>query len=232
MWAAAVQLGAEAKYLVTRVGTRCSARTIQRLNSAVNYLAVGQWMKEREFVGFPRFDRRDRVFEYAARPWRDQPVLYLEFGVWKGDSLRVWSELLRHPESVLHGFDTFEGLPERWNLQTGRGQFSTDGAVPEIDDPRVTFFKGLFEDTLLSYEPPRHDRLIVNVDSDLYSSAATVLRSLEDRIVPGTLLYFDEFNDRTHELKAFDEFLERTGTSFRVVAANTSLANVMFERVA
>lgn len=200
------------------------------LDAAVNYLSVGRWMQDKGFGGFPRFARRERVFEFAAARCLDKGVLYLEFGVYKGESIRYWSQLLNNDRSFLHGFDTFEGLPERWNYAVGPGVFSTNGVVPKIDDDRVTFFKGPFDETLPLYVAPPHEQLIVNVDSDLYSSAATVLRSLESLITPGTLIYFDEFCDRMHELKAFDEFLTRTAMSFRVVAATRALNHIMFER--
>ena len=80
-----------------------------------------------------------------------------------------------------------------------------------IPDPRVRFYKGWFSETLPDYRPPEHDRLIVNIDSDLWQSATTVLRHFRDLIVPGTILYFDEFSDPANELKAFDEFVQPPG---------------------
>ena len=35
-----------------------------------------------------------------------------------------------------------------------KGLFSTNGQPPQIDDPRVKFFKGWFEETLPHYRPP------------------------------------------------------------------------------
>jgi len=48
---------------------------------------------------------------------RDKKVLYMEFGVAYGASIRYWSRELKNPTSVFHGFDSFEGLPEtRWPM--------------------------------------------------------------------------------------------------------------------
>ena len=189
-------------------------------------------MRERGFQFGRRCDSREAVFAAIAAEVSDENVLYLEFGVFEGESMRFWSRTLRHPDAHLHGFDSFEGLPEAWTRGHGRGRFSTDGRVPEIDDPRVRFFKGLFEETLPTYEPPRHDRLLINVDSDLYSSADVVLTTLEPFIVPGTYVYFDEFHDRHHELRAFGELLERSKATFRAVAASKDLQHVAFQRTA
>jgi len=40
----------------------------------------------------------------------------------------------------------------------------------------------------------------------------------------------DEFCDRMHELKAFDEFLNETGMKFRALGATKTLEHVAFER--
>ena len=220
-----------AKSALVRLGARCSRRTIHRLNAAVNYLEVGRWMHERGFEPDRRFARREELFDAVAAEVADERVLYLEFGVFEGEATRYWSSLLRHPEARLHGFDSFEGLPEDWSFVEGRGHFSTNGHLPEIADERVRFFKGWFEDTLPRYEPPEHDRLVVNVDCDLYSSAALVLETLEPLVVPGAFVYFDEFHHRHHELRAFDEFLERTGARFDAVAATPDLNHVVFRRL-
>lgn len=196
----------------------------------VNYLSVGQWLRARGFEP-RRVGSREDVFRAIAGNVGDRRVLYLEFGVFQGESMRVWSALLRHPEAQLHGFDSFEGLPEEWSLEEGAGHFSTNGRTPEFDDSRIRLYKGWFEDTLPGYEPPPHDALVVNVDSDLYSSAALVLEHVGPHLRPGSFLYFDEFNHREHELRAFDEFLRKTGMRFEIVAATPELSQVAFRRI-
>jgi hypothetical protein len=218
------------KELLTRVGARLPTRSTRALNAVVNYLEVGRWLKERGFVVPSRYDSRGEVFAAVAREVDQQSVLYLEFGVHEGDSLREWSRLLTHPETKLHGFDSFEGLPETWSFVEGVGHFSTSGVVPTFADPRIEIFKGWFDDTLPAYSPPPHDRLVVAIDADLYSSARVVLDTLTEAIVPGTFVYFDEFHDRAHELRAFSDFLDRTGFVFRLFAATSELSHVAFVR--
>jgi hypothetical protein len=220
------------KQALTRVGASFPAVGLRALNGAVNYLEVGKWMRAHGFEPGRRFESREDLFREIAEAVGDHAVLYLEFGVHEGESMRTWTRLLRHPESALHGFDSFEGLPERWSHEEGVGHFSTQGHVPTFDDPRVQIFPGWFDQTLPSYDPPRKERLIVAVDSDLYSSAALVLDTLSERIAPGTFLYFDEFHDRAHELRAFSDFLERTGYTFRLFGATRELTHVAFVREA
>jgi hypothetical protein len=73
---------------------------------------------------------------------------------------------------------------------------------------------------------------VLNFDADLYSPTVAVLNSLEHAIVPGTYIYFDEFNHQFHELRAFDEFIKRTGMNFKVLGATRTLEHVLFQREA
>ncbi|MDH4188472.1 MAG: TylF/MycF family methyltransferase [Nitrospira sp.] len=134
----------------------------------------------------------------------------------------------RDPGAILHGFDSFEGLPEESGPWT-KGQFGTNGRIPHTEDPRVRFFKGWFNEVLPTYSLPPHEVLVINMDADLYSSTIFVLRQLRPNIKQGTLIYFDEMNHPEHEPRAFDEFIAESGLKFRVVSADKTLAFVMFE---
>lgn len=220
------------KYWLTRAGELVSPRMIYNLDSIVNYLEVGRWMRANGYEITRRVDRREELFDIVAARVGSADVLYMEFGVYRGDSTRYWAKLLRNPRSKLHGFDSFEGLPESWLPHRPKGHFSLRGEVPQIDDPRVHFFRGWFEQTLPSYACPTRDVLVLNFDADLYSSTIFVLNTLEGEIVPGTYIYFDEFNHRLHELRAFREFTERTGMKCSLVGATRWLAHVLFQRIA
>ena len=142
------------KLLATRTGACLPRSTLARLSTFLNYLYTGRWMKEHQFSPRAHVKSRVELTYHIAKSIADEEVLYLEFGVWKGDSMRRWSKLLRNRASRLHGFDSFEGLPEEWDdhgstgLPLRKGHFSTHGALPQISDTRVKFFKGWFEETL------------------------------------------------------------------------------------
>lgn len=216
------------KHLLTRVGEGLSAGTIHNLNAFINYLEVGRWMRDKGYRPRYRLAEKDQFWRLLADKIGDCVVLYLEFGVWRGETTRAVANHLRHPRTALHGFDSFEGLPENWNIGAEAGCFSTKGLAPELDDPRVRFHKGWFHQTLPGFVLPPHEVLVINLDADLYSSTIYVLDQLRDAIVPGTYLYFDEFSDRHHELRAFDEFLARTSLRFELVAATSPLDKVLF----
>lgn len=217
-----------AKQALTVAGARLPERAITQVQASVNYLRLGRTLREHGY-NFPRrLASREQVWQSILTRVRDRRVLYLEFGVAYGESMRFWASELSHPGAMLHGFDSFEGLPESigpWR----KGQFASDGAAPAIGDTRVRFFKGWFQETLPTYKVPEHEVLVVNMDADLYSSTVYVLRFLREHIRPGTFVYFDELNHVDHEWRAFCEFRSETGLEFKAVAADRSLAFAAFE---
>ena len=175
--------------MLTGLGA-CTPRSFGwTLDMAVRYIRLGRWMADHHFKLQRRARDKNAVFDAVINQVREKKVLYLEFGVFQGASMRYWSRELKHPESVLHGFDSFEGLPESWSYLP-EGAFTTDGRVPAVDDARVKFFKGWFDEVLPNYHLPEgsFDTLIINVDADLYSSTACILRHLRSSIRPGTFL--------------------------------------------
>ncbi len=221
------------KQLLTACGAQISAGTLHRLQMVVNYLRLGRWMKANGFRTKRRVANRAAVFAAVADRVRDRPVLYLEFGVYRGASMRYWSGALRHPESRLHGFDSFEGLPEDFDVDGPyvKGTFDLQGASPRIDDPRVRFFKGRFAEVLPSYRLPAHEVLVIVLDADLYTSTRYVLRQLQPQITPGAFLFLGDLSRPEHEPRAFREFMAESGLRFRVVAASYSLNAAFFECV-
>jgi hypothetical protein len=216
------------KYLLTLIGARFSNHALVQTQAFVNYLRIGRWMRDRGFLFSDRVSSREEVWAAMITKVRDQKVLYLEFGVAYGESMQFWSLELKSPTSALHGFDSFEGMPEQggpWR----KGQFDNGGAVPKSDDPRVSFFKGWFDQVLPSYALPAHDVLVINMDADLYSSTIYVLNHLRPHIKPGTLIYFDEMNHVDHEPRAFDQFTSQNSRKFRPICADRTLAHVSFE---
>lgn len=207
-----------AKRVLAHAGMLLPAQAVQGIRVASGYLAVGSWVRERGYSDAPRATSRYQVFDAMLELVRDEPVVYLEFGVFEGASLRYWSAGLRHPDSVLVGFDSFEGLPETFDSAYPMGQFDRGGEPPVIDDDRVSFQVGWFDDTLPQFQVPEGKRLVLVLDADLYSATKLVLETLDERIVEGTLIYFDELSRIDHEPAAFDDYVRKSGKSFAAVA--------------
>ena len=147
-----------------------------------------------------------------------QHGLCAEFGVYRGKSLRAIRDCL-DVNIPLYGFDSFEGLPEQWN-GFGVGSFRTS-IRPDL--PNTHLVIGRFEDTVPSFAKANHQNVsFFHIDCDLYSSTMTVLMGFADRIVPGTVILFDEIfgysGYEEHEYRAFCEFIDQTGKKFEAIA--------------
>ncbi len=137
-------------------------------------------------------------------------TLFLEFGVYKGDSINYIS---RFTGGNVHGFDCFLGLPEFWRPNHPKGEFDLSGNLPEVNS-NVILIKGYFNDTLEEFLK-KENKLIsfCHIDSDLYSSAKYVLNTIYPFLTPDAIIVFDElvnfdyFNGPNSELKALNEFI-------------------------
>jgi len=186
----------------------------------------------------PRFRARNEVHEYINSNYfgnGKEPVDYLEFGVYQGASVKLWSEINKNPASRFFGFDSFEGLPEAWRRGFDKGAFDVGGAIPDIKDVRAQFIKGWFQESL----PPFLDnfsaerRLLIHNDSDLYSATLYCLTTLDCHkfLKPGTIVIFDEFGDPSHEFRALNDYASAFGKKWKIIAAtfNFWTAAVEFE---
>ena len=162
----------------------------------------------------------------------------LEFGVHTGRSINIIADILK--DKTIHGFDSFEGLPEDWAMTNGefhnpntikrkKGYFSLD-ELPEVRD-NVRLWKGWFDKTIPQYieEIKPQQIAFLHIDGDLYSSARTNLFELEKYIVKDTIICFDEFYPfgrkkyerwEENEFKALKEWTIEFDREFEVISRN------------
>lgn len=146
--------------------------------------------------------------------------LYCEFGVFSGSTINF---IAARTDSTVHGFDSFEGLPENWRDGFPAGTFEMNG-LPRVAD-NVELHKGWFSDSLPVFAKNHPGpAAFLHFDADLYSSTKDIFDSLGDRIVPGTVMVFDEFfaypGWRDGEFKAFMEFVEEYQVEFEYLTYN------------
>jgi len=140
--------------------------------------------------------------------------LVLEFGVRFGNTIRQIAKLA---DQQVHGFDSFEGLPEEWHHEP-KGSYTTKGVIPTVPK-NVKLHVGWFEESLPKFLDEYSGFVrFVNIDCDIYSSTKTVLDLLAPRIVSGTVIVFDEYIGNEHwredEFKAFQEVVARNGWAY------------------
>lgn len=158
--------------------------------------------------------------------------LNIELGVYNGVTIGCLATA--RPELEFHGFDSFEGLPEDWDMGQKRVDskaFDRKGELPEVPD-NVMLYKGWFNETLEPFVDEQMKPIsFLHVDCDIYSSTAYALELFNNDIKPGTIIRFDElacwrnvFGEaspsgkanrvmyttwKDHEWKAMNEWLEK-----------------------
>ena len=138
----------------------------------------------------------------------DKKICFIEFGVYQGYSIKYFCKKNTHQDSIFIGLDTFTGLPEQWN-DAPKNTFNAKGSMPLINDHRVTFIKGIFQDTIKELEEKNlkinDHHLIVHYDADLYSSTIFTLTQI-DRLKKNYIAIFDEFI--SHEIRALYNYMQ------------------------
>jgi|TARA_B100000925_G_C21937375_1_gene442976 hypothetical protein len=160
----------------------------------------------------------DRYMEKFSIP-RDG--YWFEFGVHTGATINTLSSFC----DKIYGFDSFEGLPEYWDVGYPKGKFKLN-THPKVKD-NVELVVGWFDETLPKFiEENNIDKInFINIDCDLYQSTKTVFKNLGKYIRPGTYIYFDEFLVKTspiednNEAKAFAEFLDEYNLDYDIISS-------------
>jgi hypothetical protein len=135
---------------------------------------------------------------------------YLEFGVFTGGTISYIAR--RIGTRTIHGFDSFEGLPEAWSgFNLGGKAFDVKGRLPRVPN-NVRLHQGFFDASLPEWLNDNPGPVaFIHIDCDLYSSTKTVLELLAPRLANGTVILFDEYFNypgwEQHEFKAFQEFV-------------------------
>ncbi|RYD57051.1 MAG: class I SAM-dependent methyltransferase [Sphingobacteriales bacterium] len=156
------------------------------------------------------YSDREKLYSHVSKliDLQNRAIQYYEFGVASGASFRWWLKENKNPASEFYGFDTFEGLPEDWHFYK-KGDMSF--GIPQVDDERAHFFKGLFQDTVPGFirETTPHNNAVkvLHMDADLYSSTLYVLTYFAPYLNEGDVIFFDEFNVPNHEFAAWNDFV-------------------------
>ncbi len=162
------------------------------------------------------FEHRFGLLKYALSKIEAEG-LFLEFGVAEGESIRETARL--KPGQPIHGFDSFEGLPEDWaGTSSLQGKFSRRGKLPPVP-PSVTLHQGWFDATVPPFAAQHPGKIaFLHVDCDIYSSTKCIFDQLGARLQVGSVILFDEYfnypNWQQHEFKAFQEYVAASGLQY------------------
>jgi hypothetical protein len=173
---------------------------------------------EEHLAGAMLFDDRKKLWNFALA--RVQPGgLCCEFGVYKGESLKHFAEVLAGNGSSIHGFDSFEGLKEDWHGTQGlRGDLDVGGRLPVVP-PNAHLIKGWFDKTVPEFLAQNKGHFsFLHFDADTYESTRLLFDLVGSRIRTGTVIVFDEYfgvpNWRNGEFRAWQEYVARAGVHY------------------
>lgn len=202
------------------------------------------WLYSSWEPGTPYFDMvmdsaLQAEFMYArdlisSAAFKEIPGIIVEFGVFEGQ----WIEQLAEAQELtsmhrdIWGFDSFEGLPDttEHDLECwSEGQYSADyeGVKKRLkceQRPYIHLVKGWFSESFKQPEVQSIEQIaFARVDCDLYEPAVECLEYLENRLVDGAILVFDDWtwNLDKGETKAFREWVEKgCGLQFEFLCYN------------
>lgn len=158
---------------------------------------------------------------------------YAEFGVFKGDTFSYACNHLSplFPDMHFYAFDSFEGLPkpkgvdaeggysssfQESDFKYDKSHFLKNLRSKGVNLNKVTAVEGWFDESLKPEKAQEYNIENISVawiDCDLYESTVPVLQFLTNKILPGSVIIFDDWrcfrNDPNYgEQRACTEWLE------------------------
>jgi len=178
------------------------------------------------FLNILKYTEREMMLWDAIRFVKANKVQgdYWEFGVYKGDSFIMAYDFARRESLAMKfiAFDSFQGLPvtdEGGCFFKGQYDCSMDAFDKRLKRAKVrdaVGIEGFYSESLSialqeQFHLEKRKIAIVNIDSDLYSSAVEVLRFIGPFLQEGSIIMFDDWYaygklPRAGEQKAFDEW--------------------------
>jgi O-methyltransferase len=206
------------------------SKAVDTINRNAELMAA---IRDFESQGVEKFDDRNQLYTAMNQRLGNSAIAYLEFGVWKGETLAAWTKLNTNEASRFYGFDSFEGLPEDWGHAFGttrKGTFGTDGVMPTVADNRVTFVKGWFQHTLRNFlaDTPLIHPIVLHNDSDLHSSTQYTLSMLDPFLQAGDIVIFDEYEAAAHEYLAWQQYQRAFMREAKCIASSDQWTQAAF----
>jgi O-methyltransferase len=190
-------------------------------------------------AGSRLIEEKHAFYDYINQAATD-PYVYLEFGVFEGDSIKYFASVNQQPQTSFYGFDCFEGLPEDWHLTGGgvmnKGAFDVQGQLPHTDDTRIHFVKGIFQNSLIPFLEAHADALkatskVIHLDADLYSSELFCLAQLYKYLKDGDIVFFDDFFVVEHDFRALMDWSKSHLIDLTMIAHTIGYGQAAFKIV-
>ena len=133
---------------------------------------------------------------------------FVEVGVYEGGSAQVLYDIAVEQGRQIFLYDTFEGIPYSDPVDSHKvGDFK--GGDPEYISlilPKAIVRKGIFPDSAIAMPPVA----FVHLDVDQYRSYKEAMEYLEPLMVPGGVMWFDDYECTSGATVAVNERYDRS----------------------
>jgi hypothetical protein len=200
----------------------------EEIRSSYNYFK--KYFKDTIFLS--KNNIRHYAIKEALKNHRPE-FTYLEFGVFKGETLRLFSKYLKEKKAVIYGFDSFQGLNENWQgTRMMKGFFSNNGKIPKINK-NCKIVKGKVQDTLDNFIKNKKNLKInfLHMDLDTYPSTKFTLNKIKKYLINDSYILFDELYNmegwKSGEFKALIEIFKKN--EFKYIAFSSDREQVLIQ---
>ena len=196
---------------------------------------LAQKSREESMLFFEEKMKKALLFETHQQVWQNVARLvikhakqhnfrglFLEFGVFQGISTNFFASVFRPHGIKLTGFDAFLGLEEEWTgAKHSPEEFNRQGKPPKLEN-NVDIKIGWVQDTLPEFlaSQPAAPCFFAHLDFDTYTPTKFALEQIKSRLVPGSIILFDELYAypgwRDHEYKALIEVFDESDYEYIV----------------
>lgn len=160
---------------------------------------------------------------------------YLEFGVFKGDSINLFSDYLSPISKNIYGFDSFEGLREDWkgHVFYPKGSLSLN-KKPPIVKKNVILKQGWIQDTLPNFLKDVEKINFIHIDVDTYETTKFILNHTKKLMSNNSIILFDDLYNFTGwsvgEYKALQEIYNEEEYEFIAFSVNKGNAAIKIKK--
>ena len=132
---------------------------------------------------------------------KNESIDYLEFGVYEGGTIIDWPKINTHKDSRFFAFDKF---PPKY-------------PIPKINDDRVHFIKGLFQETLHEFIDNFQvkSKLVIFINLNKKFDTLYCLSELDKILNEKSILMFDQFGNLLNEFIAFHTYVKSFKRDFK-----------------
>jgi arylsulfatase A-like enzyme len=132
---------------------------------------------------------------------KNEAIDYMEFGVYEGKTILDWPKINTNKNSRFFAFDKF---PPKY-------------PIPEIDDNRVHFVKGLFQETLPEFikDFKPNSKLVIFINLNKKFDTLYCLSKLDKILNEKCIIMFDQFGNLQHEFIAFHNYVKSFRRDFQ-----------------